>query len=145
MTKKIVTFILKCLWYALLSWVATGFYALDISLHSISNQHECILYVHMKALCHWMLSNSRVVRNRITIWTPTTMTTTVPIRPWCRSTQREIAPRHPPKKITLWAVNSSKAWAPTPHWEFHTVPFSRGSTQQVAGTPQARTPGAEQL
>lgn len=56
-----------------------------------------------------MLSNSRVVRNRDTIWTPRTTTATVPIRPWCCSTQREIAPRHPPRKITLWAVNSSNA------------------------------------
>lgn len=98
-----------CLQYTVLPLDATKSYTLDVSLHSISNQYEFVLQIYMKTLCHWMLSNSRVVMNRVTIWTPRTTTATVPIRPSCCSTQREIAPRHPPRKITLCAVNSSNA------------------------------------
>lgn len=95
--------------YAVLPPNAKKSYTLDVSLHSISNKYQFIPQIYMKTLCHWMLSNSRVAMNRITIWTPRATTATVPIRPSCCSTQREIAPRHPPRKITLCAVNSSNA------------------------------------
>lgn len=73
------------------------------------------------------------------------MMATVHMAPECLSTQRATAPRQPPRKTTLWTENSSRWRAPNPHCEFPTVPFSRGSTQQEAGTPQACAPGAEQL
>lgn len=102
-------------------------------------------YASCWALLHCIFCSRWVVMNRVSIWTPSRMMTTVTITPLCCSIQREMLPRQPPRKITLWAENSSSCCAPTPHWVFHTVPFSRGSIQHEGGTPHAWTPGAEQL
>ncbi|KAG9331414.1 hypothetical protein JZ751_019173 [Albula glossodonta] len=104
---------------------------------SDQGQGQCLLL--------WIRSSSRVERKTPSTCTPSSPTPAAARTPVFLSTQRHTPPRHPPRNTTACAENSSSLRAPAPHCEFHTVPFSRGSTQHEGGTPHACTPGPEQL